>query len=75
MNNPKQYYLLDTIFNYILYFGSPGKHLYLAEPDQIGSFPPEGLTEFRIQQVMAISEYIGSVWVKNWPQIFLMCFY
>ena len=26
----KQYSLLDTIFNYIFYFGPPGKHLYLS---------------------------------------------
>ena len=26
----KQYSLLDTIFNYIFYFGPPGKHLYLC---------------------------------------------
>ena len=26
----KQYNLLDTIFNYIFYFGPPGKHLYLS---------------------------------------------
>ena len=26
----KQYSLLDTIFMYLLYFGPPGKHLYLS---------------------------------------------
>ena len=26
----EQHSLLDTIFDYILYFGSPGKHLYLS---------------------------------------------
>ena len=26
----KQYNILDTIFNYIFYFGPPGKHLYLS---------------------------------------------
>ena len=26
----KQYSLLDTIFDYIFYFGPPGKYLYLS---------------------------------------------
>jgi len=28
--HPKQYILVDTIFNYRFHFGLPGKHLYLS---------------------------------------------
>ena len=40
--------LLDTIFNYILYFGPPGKYLYLSTKDRlsVGQWSRSQIVEF-----------------------------
>ena len=52
----KQYSLLDTISNYICYFGPPGTHLYLSPQNQLHVAGPHvvGFRDFFIDVFLEV---------------------